>query len=65
MDSLVIRLTLSSGQLVQLRLGLSQIARIEPFSEPSVNRSEKLASFPACPSRAGGLAMLIVAQRTP
>jgi hypothetical protein len=39
-------------QFVKQRLCLFQIARIEPFGKPAVDRSEKLASFPACPDRA-------------
>ena len=32
-------------QLLQQRLRLLQIARVEPFSEPAVNRSEQFASL--------------------
>ena len=32
-------------QLLQQRLRLLQIARVEPFGEPAVDRSEKLASL--------------------
>jgi hypothetical protein len=35
----------SRGQLLQQCLGLFQIERVEPFGEPAVDRSEKLASF--------------------
>ena len=35
----------SSGQLVEQRLSLLQIARVKPFGEPAVDRSEKLASL--------------------
>ena len=44
---------LSSRQLLQQRLGLFQVERIEPFGEPAVDRSEKLASLiPLAPGRA-------------
>jgi TolB-like protein/class 3 adenylate cyclase/Flp pilus assembly protein TadD len=36
---------LSSCEAIQQRLRLLQIARIEPFGEPAVDRSEKLASL--------------------
>jgi hypothetical protein len=36
---------LSGVQLVEQRLGLLQIARVEAFSEPAVDRSEKIAGF--------------------
>src|SRR4029077_3482701 len=35
----------SSSELVQQRLRLFQIARVESFGEPTIDRSEKLASF--------------------
>ena len=38
-------MTFSSSQLVEQRLCLFQIARVKPFSEPAVDRSEKLASL--------------------
>jgi hypothetical protein len=37
------RSALSSDQLIEQRLGLFQIARVEAFGEPAVDRSEKLA----------------------
>jgi hypothetical protein len=36
--------TPSSRQLGEQRLGLSQIGRVEPFSEPAVDWSEKITS---------------------
>ena len=39
------RSALSCRQLVEQRLSLLQIERIEPFGEPAVNRSEKFASL--------------------
>jgi hypothetical protein len=38
-------LTGSRRQLVEQRLGLFQIARVEAFSEPTVDRSEQMAGF--------------------
>ena len=35
----------SGGQLVEQRSSFFQIARVKPFGEPTVDRSEKLASF--------------------
>ena len=34
---------LSGLQLIEQSLGLLQITRVEPFSEPAVDRSEKIA----------------------
>ena len=36
-------------QFLQQRLRIFQIARIKPFSEPAIDRSEKLASLPPLP----------------
>ena len=36
---------LSSCQLIEQHLRLLQIARVEPFSEPAVDRREKLAGL--------------------
>jgi hypothetical protein len=41
------RSKLSTRQLLQQRLRFLQIARVKPFSEPAVDRSEKMAGF--CP----------------
>jgi hypothetical protein len=35
----------SSGQLVEQRLRLPQIERVEAFGEPAVDRSEKIAGL--------------------
>jgi hypothetical protein len=35
---------MSSGQLIEQRLRLLQIARVEAFGEPAVDRSEQIAS---------------------
>ena len=43
----------SCPQLVEQRLRLFQIERVEAFGEPAVDRSEKIAGLlPACPDRA-------------
>jgi hypothetical protein len=39
----VLRNSVSGAQPVEERLGLLQIARVEAFGEPAVDRSEKLA----------------------
>ena len=39
------RSTLSSDQLIEQRLRLFQIERIEPFGEPAVDRSKKIAGL--------------------
>ena len=39
------RSALSSGQLVEQRLRLLQIARVKPFGEPAVDRSEQIAGL--------------------
>ena len=42
-------------QLLQQRLRLLQIARVEPFSEPAINRSKQfVAPAGSCPGRARG-----------
>jgi hypothetical protein len=38
---------LSRGQLLQQRLGLLQVNRVEAFGEPAVDRGEKIAGFAA------------------
>jgi hypothetical protein len=40
-----LRNSMSGAQLVEERLGLFQIKRVEAFGEPTVHRSEKLAGF--------------------
>jgi hypothetical protein len=39
------RSALSSDQLIEQRLGLFQIERVEAFGKPPVDRSEKLAGL--------------------
>ena len=41
------RIRLSSAQLLQQRLGLLQMVRIKSFSEPAVDRREKITGFAA------------------
>ena len=51
-DLLKAGVTLSSTQLVEQRLSLFQIERIETFSEPAVPEREAREPHPACPGRA-------------
>jgi hypothetical protein len=39
------QMALSNGQLIEQRLGLLQIARVEALGEPVVDRSEKIAGL--------------------
>src|ERR1039458_10871983 len=44
-----LEISLSSGQLIEQRLRLLQIRRVEAFSEPAVDRSEQFSSLPRLP----------------
>ena len=51
-------------QLLQQRLRLLQIARVEALSEPAVHRSQEFAQLAApCPGRARGVQARISARR--
>jgi hypothetical protein len=41
------RSAISAGKLVEQRLSLFQIERVEAFGEPPVDRSEEIAGFTA------------------